>query len=78
MSEALSSDNLKQMYRIIKNTKAKKEDFRFALCMPVIISKTTEYGIDYRLRYFRTKAIEASSKRSIISALNGSFCISFL
>ena len=72
MTEALSNDNLKQMYRIIKNTKAKKEDFKFALCMPVIISKSTEYGIEYRLRYFRTKAIKASSKRSIISALNGS------
>ena len=44
MPEALSRDNLKQIYRIIKNAKVKKEDFCFALCTPVIISKTTEYG----------------------------------
>ena len=72
MTEALTRDNLKQMFKIIKNTKVKKEDFCFALCTPVIISKTSEYGIQYRQRYFRTKNIRAGSRQSIISSLNAS------
>ena len=69
MTEALSVLNLKQIYRIIKNTKIKKEDFCFSLCTPVIISKTTDDGTDYRQRYFRTKAVRAASKQSIISTI---------
>lgn len=69
MTEALSTDNLRMIYKIIKNTKIKKEDFNFSICTPVIISKTTEYGIDYRQRYFRTKAIRAGSKQAILSAI---------
>ena len=69
---ALSVLNLKQIYRIIKNTKIKKEDFCFSLCTPVIISKTTDDGTDYRQRYFRTKAVRAASKQSIISTIKAS------
>ena len=64
MTSALSNKNLKQIYRIIKNTKIKKDEFCFSLCTPVIISKTTDDGIDYRQRYFRTKAVRAASKQS--------------
>ena len=69
MTEALSLSNLKQIYKIIKNTKIKKEEFSFSVCTPVIISKTTDDGIDYRQRYFRTKAIRAGSKQAILSAI---------
>ena len=72
MIEALSRENLNKIYKILKNTKAQKEEFRFALCTPVIISKTTEFGNEFRLRYFRTKNIIATSNKSIKSALIGS------
>ena len=69
LTEALSLSNLKQIYKIIKTTKIKKEEFSFSVCTPVIISKTTDDGIDYRQRYFRTKAIRAGSKQAILSAI---------
>ena len=69
MSEALTKENQSKLFKILKNVKAQKEEFKFALCTPVIISKTSEMGNEYRLRFFRTKAIKAGSKQAIVSAL---------
>lgn len=35
MEEVLPAENIKQMYTILKNKRASKEEFRFALCTPV-------------------------------------------